>query len=246
MSVVDIVIIIIILLGGILGFKRGFTKEVVKTIGLILAIVFAFLLKNQLASFLYDKLPFFNFDGIIKGVTVLNIALYELIAFLILLTVFLLILKIVSIASSLFEKILNATIILGFVSKIAGAIVGLTKNYILVFIILYILNLPFLNLNILDNSNMKGPILSNTPILNKFTKTSVSIMEEFVDLKDKYETSTSADEFNLDTLDLFLKYNVLTVESADELIGQGKIKTDNQERLIEILNKYRLNNENNQ
>ena len=50
----------------------------------------------------------------------------------------------------------------------------------------------------------------------------------------------------MDTLDLFLKYNVLTVESADELIGQGKIKTDNQERLIEILNKYRLNNENNQ
>ena len=70
-------------------------------------------------------------------------------------------------------------------------------------------------------------------------------MNEFIELKDNYNSSTSSDDFNLDTLDLFLKYNIISVQSADRLVEKGKIKTNNQERLIEILNKYRVNNNDN-
>lgn len=245
MSVVDIGIIVIILFGAVLGFKRGFTKSVVKAVGFIVAVVLAFLLKNGLANFFYNNLPFFNFDGIFKGMTVLNIALYEIIAFLVLLTIFIVILKVVTIVTSLFEKILAATVILSIPSKIAGVFVGLLQNYIIVFIILYITSIPIFNVGILEESNLRNTILNNTPILNNFATNTTKVMEEFVELKEKYNTSTSSDEFNLDTLDLFLKYKIITVESTDRLISKGKIKVENEERLIEILNKYRVNNDNN-
>lgn len=245
MSVVDIGIIVIILFGAVLGFKRGFTKSVVKAVGFIVAVVLAFLLKNGLANFFYNNLPFFNFDGIFKGMTVLNIALYEIIAFLVLLTIFIVILKVVTIVTSLFEKILAATVILSIPSKIAGAFIGLLQNYIIVFIILYITAIPIFNVGILEESNLRNTILNNTPILNNFATDTTKVMEEFVELKEKYNTSTSSDEFNLDTLDLFLKYKIITVESTDRLISKGKIKVENEERLIEILNKYRVNNDNN-
>ena len=81
--------------------------------------------------------------------------------------------------------------------------------------------------------------------MNKFADNTVSVMNEFIELKDNYNSSTSSDDFNLDTLDLFLKYNIISVQSADRLVEKGKIKTNNQERLIEILNKYRVNNNDN-
>ncbi len=244
MSVVDIIILIVIAFGGVLGFKRGFTKSVVKAVGFIVAVILAFLLKNSLASFFYSNLPFFSFTGIFKGMTVLNIALYELIAFLILLALFLVILKLVVIATSIFEKILSATIILSIPSKIAGAFVGMIQNYVIVFIVLYIVSLPIFNIDFVHDSKLKKIILNNTPVLNVFATNTTKVIEEFIEIKDNYNSSTSSDEFNLDTLDLFLKYDIITVDSVDKLIGKGKIKVENQERLIEILDKYRVNNDN--
>ena len=72
MSVIDIGIIIFILFGFILGFKRGFTTEIVKALGGVLVVVLAFILKNPLSIFLYEHLPFFNF-GFLKGAAILNI-----------------------------------------------------------------------------------------------------------------------------------------------------------------------------
>ena len=94
MSIVDIVIIIFVLLGAVVGFKQGFTKSLVSCVGVILVTVFAFLLKNPVSEFLMSVSPFFNFGGIIKGVTVLNIALYEVIAFALVFGVLMIVLKI--------------------------------------------------------------------------------------------------------------------------------------------------------
>ena len=48
----------------------------------------------------------------------------------------------------------------------------------------------------------------------------------------------NANEFNLKGLDLFLKYDVITVESTDKLIKSGKLKIDG---VDEVLDKYRKN-----
>lgn len=237
MNIVDLIIIIFILFGAVLGFKRGFTKSLVSALGFITTIVFAFLLKNPVSVMLYENLPFFKFGGVLKGVTVLNIALYEIIAFIIVLGILNIVLKVLMLATSVFEKVLNATIILGIPSKILGAVVGLVEFFIISFAALYVLSLPVFNLDILNESKLKAKILDNTPILSSFVDDSMKVIDEFASIKEKYnDNNSNAEEFNKEVLDLFLKYDVVKVESIDKLVEKDKLQINNIE---EILMKYR-------
>lgn len=237
MNIVDLIIIILILFGAVIGFKRGFTKSLVSAVGLTAIVIIAFLLKNPVSTVLYEHLPFFQFGGVIKGVTVLNIALYELLAFIIVLAILGIVLKILMIATSIFERILTLTIILGIPSKILGAIIGALEWFILVFIGLYILNMPVVNVKEIDNSTLAPKILNNTPILSGVIKDTNNVINEFASIKDKYtDKSVDTNEFNKETLDLFLKYNVVSIESVDKLIKDNKLKIDG---IDDILIKYR-------
>lgn len=234
MLLADVIIILFILMGAVVGFKRGLTTELISTLGIIIIIVISFLLKNPVSQVLYNYLPFFKFGGLIKGVTVLNILVYEILAFILVLSVLTIIFKLVLTFTKIFEKVLKFTIVLGIPSKIAGALVGIIENYIWVFVVLYIITLPFFNLNF--DSKYKDKILGNTPLLSKYIDSSIKVVDEFADLKEKYEVTTNAAEFNRETLDLFLKYNIVTVESVEELIKKDKLSISN---VDEILNKYK-------
>lgn len=237
MNIVDLIIIILILFGAVIGFKRGFTKSLVSAVGLIAIVIIAFLLKNPVSTVLYEHLPFFQFGGVIKGVTVLNIALYELLAFVIVLAVLGIVLKILMIATSIFERILTLTIILGVPSKILGAIIGALEWFILVFIGLYVLNMPVVNVKEINNSTLAPKILNNTPILSGVIKDTNDVINEFASIKDRYtDKNVDTNEFNKETLDLFLKYNVVSVDSVDKLIKDNKLKIDG---IDEVLVKYR-------
>lgn len=237
MNIVDLIIIIFILFGAALGFKRGFTKSLVSALGFVVTIVLAFLLKNPVSVMLYENLPFFKFGGVLKGVTVLNIALYEILAFVIVLAILGVVLKVLMLATSIFEKVLNATIILGIPSKILGAVVGVVEFFVISFAALYALSLPVFNLNILNESELKEKILNNTPILSSFVDNSMQVIEEFTSIKDKYnDNNSNAEEFNKEVLNLFLKYDVVKVESIDKLVEKDKLQINNIE---EILMKYR-------
>lgn len=237
MNIVDLIIIILILFGAVIGFKRGFTKSLVSAVGLIAIVIIAFLLKNPVSTVLYEHLPFFQFGGVIKGVTVLNIALYELLAFIIVLAILGIVLKILMIATSIFERILTLTIILGIPSKILGAIIGALEWFILVFIGLYVLNMPVVNVKEINNSTLAPKILNNTPILSGVIKDTNAVINEFASIKDKYtDKNVDTNEFNKETLDLFLKYNVVSVDSVDKLIKDNKLKIDG---IDEVLVKYR-------
>lgn len=234
MNIVDVIIILFILLGGFVGFKRGLTTQIVSTFGIIVILTISFLLKNPISNILYTYLPFFDFGGLLKGISVLNIAVYELIAFLIAFSILFIIFKLLLKFTKIFEKILKYTLILGFPSKIAGAVVGLIEHYILAFIILYIASLPFFNINI--KSDYKDKILNSTPLLSGFIDDSIEVVNKFAELKDKYENEDNANEFNKETLDLFLKYDVVNVKSVESLIKKDKLKIKN---VNEILDKYR-------
>ncbi len=237
MKIVDIVILIIILLGAVIGFKRGFTRSLVSALGFIVIAILAYFLKNPLSILLYENLPFFKFGGILKGVTVLNIALYELLAFVIVLAILGVALKILMVATSVFEKILKMTIILGIPSKIMGAVVGALEAFVIVFISLYALSLPIFNISIVNDSNWKDTILNKTPILSAFSKDTMQVIDEFAGIKEKYkDNNKNAEEFNKEVLDLFLKYDVVKVSSIDKLVEKGKLQINNIE---EILMKYR-------
>ncbi len=237
MNVIDIGIIIFILFGALTGFKRGFTKEVIKTLGFIAIVVLAYFLKNPLSIFFYEHLPFLKF-GIFKGIEVLNILFYEILAFIIVLSILGLILKLVLFASTIFEKLLNATIILGIPSKILGAIVGLLYHYIICFVILYVITLTCFDLDIVKTSKYRDKIVNNTPILSNFVDKSINVVDEFIRLKEDYEDKkVSESEFNYKAIELFLKYDLVNTNSIEKLVNSKKISSfDN---LDELLNKYK-------
>lgn len=232
MNIVDVIIIIFILLGGILGLKRGAVKEFVSAIGFFVIVVLAFLLKNPLSVVFYENLPFFKFGGILKGVTVLNIALYELIAFLLVSLVLTLLWKLVGIASGIVQKIINMTIILGLPSKIIGFIIGILEYYVLSFIIIYVLTIPIFSINVVTESKGAQFILNDTPVISGFVKNSTGFINEFIGLRDKYENTESANDFNYETLDLFMKYDIVDVESVRKLKEKNKISIDGIDVLI--------------
>ena len=237
MNIVDLIIIGVIVFGAVLGFKRGFTRSLVSAVGFIVITVLAFFLKNPISVFLYENLPFFKFAGIIKGVTVLNIILYEVLAFVIVLAVLGILLKVLMLATSIFEKILNATIILGIPSKILGAIVGAIQYFVIAFVVLYIISLPVFNIKEVNESKYKDNILNNTPVLSDFVDDTVVVVEEFSSIKDKYkDNNNDAEQFNKEVLQLLLKYNIVKVESIDKLVEKEKIQINNIE---EVLMPYR-------
>lgn len=225
MNVLDIGIVIFILFGAVLGLKRGFTKELVKAVGFIVIVILAYLLKNPLSALMYEHLPFFKF-GILKGVEILNIILYEFIAFIILLIIFSILLKVLLMATSLLEKLLNATILLGIPSKIAGAILGLFHHFILVFVVLVILSLPVFNVNFISESKLKTKIVSGTPILSSMVDKTNNVLKEFITLKKDYESKEiSENEFKYNAINLFLKYDVINKDTLQKLFDDGKITT---------------------
>src|SRR5574344_1020632 len=115
LTIIDAVFIVFLLFGAAMGFTRGFIKSAVSFIGTIVVFGLAFYLKNPVSEFLYTNLPFFSFGGALEGVSVLNIIIYELIAFLLVVTILEIILKLIVMLSGVLEKILNMTIVLGFV-----------------------------------------------------------------------------------------------------------------------------------
>lgn len=233
MGIIDLVIIIFILFGAVIGLKQGFTKSLVSLCGFIVVTVLAFILKNPISELMMTYMPFFDFWGLMKGLSVLNIAIYELFSFLFVLGILTAALKILSLTTSVFEKLLSMTIILGIPSKILGAVFGMIKSYIIVFIACYIMSLPIFSENeFIKNSTLKDPILENTPVLSVFAERTLNVMSEFSDLSEKYQSTESSNEFNLETLELFLKYDVVKPKTVQILIDRGKLHITGADELI--------------
>lgn len=233
---IDIVIVLFLLLGMIIGWKRGFTKQLISSLGFILIVVLSFLLKNPISIFFYEHFPFFKFTGILKGVTVLNIALYEFLAFGVVFSLLLVVYRILLFTTSIFEKALKLTIILGIPSKILGAVLGFIQFFIFAFVILYLLSFPVFSNKVFNQSKFKDSILTKTPFLAQPVKNSMNVIHDFESLKEKYETVDNPKEFNRETLDLFLQYKIVTVDSIDYLIDHQKIDINKQDSILE---KYR-------
>ena len=234
MNIVDIAIVLLLIAGFASGLRQGFTRALVNLVGVIVITFLAYILKNPVSEILMNIFPFFTFDGIIKGITVLNIALYELIAFLLVFAILFAILKIVSTTTRIFERILSMTIILGIPSKILGAVLGTLKAYILIFFTLYLLSFPnFAAAPWMESSKLKEPILKETPILSEMSKDMNSVISEFASLKDKYENTEDSNEFNRETLDIFLKYKVVTYDQIKKLSDSGKINIVGIETVLE-------------
>ncbi len=233
MNLIDVLVILLLIYCAFMGFRRGLTKELVSFAGVFVIIVLAFLLKNPISSFMYENLPFFSFGGMFKGVTALNIIVYEVIAFFIVVSLATILFKVLLFATSVFEKLLKFTIILGIPSKLLGMVVGLVEGVTWAFILLYILSLPVFETKKQLDASLTAPILKNTPFLSSFTKDFTNAVDEFSDLKEEYEKKENTEEFNYRTMEVLLKYKIITPESVSKLQEKGKLKIKDVEKLLQ-------------
>lgn len=231
--IVDVCIILVILLSGIIGMKRGFTKELVCFLSFFLIIILSFILKNPISSFFYEHLPFIKFGGLFKGITSINILFYEVIAFFIVASILLLVFKILIMATSVFERLLKMTIILGIPSKILGFIIGIIEGMVWVFIFLYIFSLPFFNHKELEKSKMRDVVLYNTPIVSQMTKGMVDTFDEIKKITDDYkDKKITNNEYDLESINILLKYKVVDIKAMKKLVKSKKVNIKNIESVI--------------
>ena len=233
-AMIDIILVLILFAGAIVGFKRGVIKSAVTFIGAIVVIVLAFSLKNPISKLLYSFLPFFNFAGDFEGLTTLNIIIYEAIAFVLVYVILMAILQILIKITGVFEHILNFTIILGIPSKLLGAVFGFFEAYLFVFVALFLLNqLPATNAFV-SESAFASTITSSSPILSDITSSYYDAFEEILSIKD--QNMADKEEYNRKCLDILLKYGILDINSAEDLLERGKLVIPNADS---ILDKYR-------
>ena len=222
MVIGDIVILIFLALGAVVGFKEGGLKKTVDFVGLIVVLVLAFYLKNYVSVLMYEGLPFFAFGGAIKGIEVLNVLLYEVIAFVIVFSVLFIILRILLMITGLIEKVLKATIILSIHSKIVGLIVGIIEMYVYVFIILVVVTLPVFNVTFMRESKLAYFMLNKTPVLSNVGDAIVSTYDDVYEIVDNRESKTNK-EINTEVLKILLDRKIITKESARRLVDDKKI-----------------------
>ena len=224
MSILDIIIIVFIGLGFFAGFQRGIIKQGVLTVGTTLVVFFAFLFKNSLSMFMYQHFPFFT-SGILKNYSILNILVYELIAFFILVAIFGLILAIVVKISGVVERLVRATVILALPSRILGGILGAIEMYIYTFIILFIVTMPIFSVSKSDfvtKSKLKDGILKNTVLLSHYSNDVNNSVTEVNDLL-KSKNKLGSKEFNCKALNIFYKHKIINDESIKYLKDNDKI-----------------------
>lgn len=224
-NLIDAIILLIILLGGVIGFKEGVIKKLTSVIGLIIVVILSFTLKNYLSVFFYENLPFFDLWGVFKGIQVLNILFYELLAFVIIASVLTIVYRLILGLTGIIEKVLKATVILSIPSKILGFFVGLIENYIWVYLFLFILTLPVINIKQIYDSKTAVFIMEKTPILSKYTDKTIDIYNDLYDIIDSNGEKTN-EQVNEEAMDLMLKYEIITKESAKKLIDKNKVNVN--------------------
>lgn len=222
-SIVVNVILLVLLGAGIYsGYKKGFLESSIRFLGTVVAFVGAYMFKNPISVFLYTHFPFFNFNGVFKGISVLNVLVYELIAFILLFVLIMIAIKIVCKLTGLVDRLLSFILLFGLPNKILGAIVGFIESVIILYFVSFGVKFVcnFNNIN-LPESLMDDIV--NMPVLNNTFGGALSSLDEITSLAKKYEDQQDKDEFSREAIDVLLKYDVITEENLQILIDSGKI-----------------------
>ena len=230
-SLIDLIVIVLVILGTFIGYKKGLIKGIITTFGVIICLIIAWFLKNSLSEFMYTKLPFFSFNG---DMSLFNIIIYELIAFLIISIILLLVLKFIVMFTGLIDKILSISKSIKTLSNILGAILGFFETYVFVFIILFILHSVSPLTNQIDQGFITNYMINKTPILASAIEKEDKSLNEITDLGKKYQKGT--DEYNYHLFEILVKYDVIKYDTAKKLVDDNKVKING---ASEIIDKYK-------
>lgn len=231
MEIVDVIIILLLILFALVGLNRGVFKSLVTFLGFIIVIFAAYTFKNYLGDILVLNLPFIEFPESLGGASTLNIIMYQTIAFVIMLMIFGLIYKFLLTISGILEKFLKATIILGIPSKILGMIFGFLEGYVIIYLGLFFLTQPFLNLDFINNSKYVPKILNDTPVISSYATGSLRVFNE---IKNLYNIENK-EKVDLELAKVILREKVISSDVMQKLVDTNKIVIDG---LQEVIDEY--------
>ncbi len=219
MSVLDVGMILVLIMCLIMGFKKGAIKEAFSLVGIVLVFIISFYLMKPVGSFFCEHLPFFNYSGSLDGLQSANIIVYQLTAFVIifslLIGIYVFMLKI----SGVIERLVDLTIVLLLPSKLLGALISFITGYLIIFIVLLVLLVPFKEETIFKESKLIPMMLEKTPIISKQTEKINNCIEEIYNL-DNNLTTMQADVY---TINLMLKYDIVSEQTIKNLIEKKKL-----------------------
>jgi uncharacterized membrane protein required for colicin V production len=220
--VVNIIIVLFLVSEIYNGYKNGFLESGIRLIGEIIAIVAAYILAKPLGVILYDKLPFFKFSGLFEGVYALNIILYEVIAFFIVLTVLMIAVKVIVKATGLVQKALSFIMLFGVPNKILGSLLGLVRGLVILYFAVFVLKFGANLFGFTVKESLADDIL-NVPVLKQTFGSTVDSLNSISELAHEYKDVKNKEEFNDQAMDILLKYDIISEKNLDILINSGKI-----------------------
>ncbi len=237
MNIIDILVIAILAVCVLKGFFNGAIKTAITFVGGFIVLIAAYILKNPVSLFLYDHLPFFKLNGILSGISVFNIIIYELLSFLIVASVLLIAYRVILGITNVIEKILNITIILAIPSKLIGLVIGFVEGVVVSFIVLFLLLQFSSTKEYVEKSKYGEIILTSTPVLSDATESVYKALDEIYKVAENYKDSTDRNSANLEALDIILKYKLIKPDTAIKLVNEKKLDIDGALAIIEKYNK---------
>jgi len=234
--IVNAVLILFLVLGVYDGYKKGFLEQSVKLIGVVGALVVAYLLKDPISVLMYTHLPFFNVGGLFKGVSAINIVIYEIIAFIGVFVILLIVLKIICQVTKIVDHLLSLIAFIGVPNKILGAVMGFVESVIFLyfasFIFLFCAN--FFGFEVkpsFANDIVDLPILKNT------FGSLLDSVDEIASMAKEYEDKQDKSEFNYKTMEILMKYDIISEENVKILIDSSKLELT-EEQVNSLLDEY--------
>lgn len=237
LNIFDVGIILLLIMFLIVGFKNGVIRETFALIGIIAVFILSFVFKGLLGNLMCIILPFFKLSGVIEGFSVINILIYQIIAFMLVFAILLTIYEIFLKISKFIQKLVNLTIILILPSKLLGAVVSLIKGVIVLFVVFIVLMIPLKNSELFTGSTMVNQILYNTPILSQSSNNFINTVEEIYNLAEKVSNKEiSTNDANLELLDMMLKHKIVNKSTVESLVKLHKL--DDVNNIETVLQKY--------
>lgn len=231
-GILDGIIIILFMLGIIYGTKKGFLHGIIAFIGLAVIVSLSFLFRGIVGDVLLKGMPFFKLHGAYKGITSLNILLYEALAFILVFLFLLSILSLVLKITGILQKLIDASIVLTLPSKILGVLVGLINTLIVVFIMLFVMvNLNSTRKYVYD-SKIATFIMERTFILSKTTDKYYLSAEEINRVIEECKDEKNKHVCNVVVTNTLIKFDVVSKEKVIELIDSNKLKNISKKELL--------------
>lgn len=221
--IISLIIILVFISDIVTGYKKGFLGTTLKFLKSVVALLFAYLFKSKLGTYLSINLPFFNLKGIFKGMDIVNVLIYELIAFIAIFAIVSLILKIIIDMFNIEEKLYSLIVRFHIPNNLIGGIFGGLKSIVVIYFVLSIFTAVANFVNI-DTGNSLGEYVLNIPVLKNSFGGTLDSLDEISELAVEYKNTQDKGVINGDAISILLENGILTEEQLSVLIESGKVE----------------------